>query len=105
MQSFTRSFLHREVAKEIQDLIDSKVLPSHLTDDLDAVRNVGNFAAHPMKSTNSGEIMDVEAGEAEWLLDTLEDLFDFYFVAPAITQRKKDALNKKLKEAGKPEMP
>lgn len=41
-------------------------------------------------------------GEAEWLLDVLEALFDFYFVQPATLRAKKDALNKKLKEAGKP---
>jgi hypothetical protein len=32
----------------------------------------------------------------------LESLFDFYFVAPARTKARKDALNKKLSDAGKP---
>ena len=50
---------------------------------LDAVRNIGNFAAHPIKSLGSGEIMDVEPGEAEWSLDVLKELFGFYFVRPA----------------------
>jgi hypothetical protein len=71
---------------------------------LDAVRNIGNFAAHPIKSTASGEVIDVEPGEAEWNLDVLESLFDFYFVQPAALRKKQDALNAKLKEAGKPEM-
>lgn len=48
--------------------------------------------------------MEVEPGEAEWLLDVLEGLFDFYFVQPANAQRKRDALNEKLKAAGKPGM-
>ena len=47
---------------------------------------------------------NVEPGEAEWNLDVLEDLFDFYFVRPARTAAKVDALNKKLIEAGKPPM-
>jgi len=89
---------------EIQEVIDSGNLPSELSDAVDAIRNIGNFAAHPIKSTSTGEIVPVEPGEAEWLLDILEGLFDFYFVAPAKTQKRKDALNKKLKEAGKPEM-
>jgi uncharacterized protein Smg (DUF494 family) len=38
------------------------------------------------------------------LLDVLEGLFDFYFVQPAVLQKKRDALNKKLAEAGKPVM-
>ena len=46
--------------------------------------------------------MEVEPGEAEWNLDVLEALFDFYFVQPSILQAKLAALNAKLKEAGKP---
>jgi hypothetical protein len=41
----------------------------------------------------------VEPGEAEWTLDVLEILFDFYFVQPARLKAKRDALNKKLAEA------
>jgi hypothetical protein len=81
---------------EIQQVIDSGRLPTDLSAALDAVRAVGNFAAHPIKSTNTGEIVDVEIGEADWLLDTLESLFDFYFVRPAVLKAKRDALNAKL---------
>lgn len=91
-----------DLDKEIQQVLDAKTLPTHLAEAIDAVRTLGNFAAHPIKSQHTGEIVDVEPGEAEWLLDTLEGLFDFYFVQPAILQRKRDALNKKLTEAGKP---
>ncbi len=91
-----------DLDKEIQQVLDAKTLPTHLAEAIDAVRTFGNFAAHPIKSQHTGEIVDVEPGEAEWLLDTLEGLFDFYFVQPAILQRKRDALNKKLTEAGKP---
>jgi hypothetical protein len=93
-----------DLSKEIDEVLGSKSLPTHLAEAVDAVRNIGNFAAHPMKSTSTGEIVDVEPGEAEWLLDVLEGLFDFYFVQPAVLQKKKEALNKKLAEAGKPAM-
>jgi hypothetical protein len=92
------------LADEIQAVIDSGKLPSDLNESIDAVRNIGNFAAHPMKSKQSGEILDVLPGEAEWTLDVLEDLFDFYFVRPAQRQKKREALNQKLGEAGKPAM-
>lgn len=88
--------------KEIQQVLDGHMVPSHIADSLDAVRTVGNFAAHPIKSTSSGEVVDVEPGEAEWNLDTVEALFDFYFVQPAKTAAKRDALNKKLADAKKP---
>lgn len=79
-------------------------LPSHLAEMIDSVRVMGNFAAHPMKSTNTGEVLDVEPGEAEWLLDTLEELFDHYLVKPALIQQKRTAINGKLAQAGKPPM-
>jgi len=69
---------------------------------LDAVRNVGNFAAHPIKSTNTGEIFDVEPGEARWQIDTIRSLLDQIFVKPAFLKKRKDELNKKLEAAGKP---
>ncbi len=93
-----------DLSKEIQQVLDSKQLPSHLAKAMDAIRNIGNFAAHPTKSTATGEIVQVEPGEAEWNLDVLEQLFDFYFVQPAETDRKKKALNAKLSKFGKPQM-
>ena len=92
----------KDLAPAIDKLLALKVLPSHLAEAVDVIRNIGNFAAHPMKSTSSGEILEVETGEAEWNLDVLDGLFDFYFVQPAILEAKKDALNSKLKSAGKP---
>jgi hypothetical protein len=93
-----------DLNKEIDDLLASKTLPSDLADTVDAIRNIGNFAAHPLKSTDTGLIVEVEPGEAEWCLDVLEELFDFYFVRPGRIASKRDALNKKLAEAGKPPM-
>lgn len=93
-----------DLAKEIQEVLDSHTLPSYLAESIDAVRNTGNFAAHPMKSQHSGQVLDVEPGEAEWNLEVLEALFDFYFVQPALLKAKRAALDAKLKEAGKPPM-
>jgi hypothetical protein len=90
------------LSDEIDEVLPE--LPSHLAGAVDGIRNLGNFAAHPMKSSNSGEILDVEPGEAEWCLDVLESLFDFCFVQPAVLAKKRQAVNQKLKEAGKPPM-
>jgi len=104
--------LLREVAKvkpgnladEIQQVINSGALPSFLVESIDAIRNIGNFAAHPMKSRSSGEIVPVGPGEADWNIDVLESLFDFYFVQPEVIRKKREALNNKLQDAGKPPM-
>lgn len=95
---------HGNLVDEIQEVIVSGSLPSHLAGVIDAVRNIGNFAAHPLKSEKSGEILPVEPEEAEWNLDVLEALFDFYFVQPTIIRKKRAALDEKLKEAGKKPM-
>jgi Domain of unknown function (DUF4145) len=94
----------KDLFDQIEEIVTSGKLPSHIEEGLHAVRNIGNFAAHPMKSTNTGEIMDIEPGEAEWNLDVIESLFDFYFVQPALAAKRKAELNKKLKEAGKHEI-
>lgn len=93
-----------DLAKEIQQVLDSGGLPSHLGEAIDAVRQIGNFAAHPLKSKSTGEILPVEPGEAVWNLDVLEGLFDFYYVQPDILVKKRAALDAKLAEAGKPKM-
>jgi hypothetical protein len=90
--------------KEIEEFISRPDVPSYLVISVDAVRNIGNFAAHPQKSINTGEILDVEYGEAEWLLEVLEALFDFALVQPKKLIERRNKLNGKLKELGKPEM-
>ena len=95
---------HGKLADEIAQVINSGTLPSHLVEVIDAVRNVGNFAAHPLKSQSTGEILPVEPVEAEWNLDVLESLFDFYFVQPALVAKKRAALDKKLGEVGQKPM-
>jgi hypothetical protein len=81
--------------------IAMETLPSNLADDIDAIRHVGNYAAHPTKSTNTGVIVDVEPEETEYLLETLVDLFDHYYVKPAKSAAKRAALQAKLDAAGK----
>jgi len=70
----------KDLFDQIEEVVATGKLPSHIADELHAVRNIGNFAAHEIKSKVTGAIVDVEAGEAEWNLDVLESLFDFYFV-------------------------
>jgi hypothetical protein len=91
----------RDLMEQIDELLPT--LPGYLKT-LHAIRQVGNFAAHPSKDKNTGEIVEVEPGEAEWLLDMLEGLFDFYFVQPAVQAKQLAELNRKLAAAGKPQI-
>jgi hypothetical protein len=94
-----------DLAEAIQEVIDDPAVPSDVSATLDMVRNIGNFSVHPNKSLNTGEIVNVEPMEAEWCLDTIEILFDFYFVRPADIEKRRQAVNEKLAETGKPQMP
>ncbi|WP_025726588.1 DUF4145 domain-containing protein [Bacteroides sp. 14(A)] len=87
---------------EIDELISLNKLPSFLSDNLQTIRGFGNIAAHGMEDQVSGQILDVEPEEADFLLDILELMFDFYFVQPAKAAKIKAVLNQKLSNAGKP---
>ena len=93
-----------DLSHEIQEFLALPGLPTHLSEAVDAIRHVGNFAAHPLKSTQTGQVQEVEPGEAEWLLDVLEAVFDFAFVQPAVLSRRKAQLNQRLVEVGKKPM-
>jgi len=80
--------------KEIEQT--AKTLPPYINRAmLDAVRHFGNFGAHPEKEAATGEVIDVEPGEAEWCLDILETLFEFYFVQPHDLEQKLARLEEK----------
>ncbi len=73
-------------------------MPSALQDFVDLIQLFGNLSAHPKENKNTGEVIDVEPGEAEVMLDVLDSLFDFYYVKPARYQELLDSVKAK-KEA------
>lgn len=76
-------------------------LPPWIADHLDAVRRVGNIAAHPAADVQAGTIMDVEVEEAEWLLDILRDLFEHLYVQKTRSEERRRELDAKLQRLGK----
>jgi hypothetical protein len=94
----------KDLFQEIDEYIATKNPPTELANQLHAVRNVGNFAAHPLADKLAGTIVDVEPGEAEWLLELLDVFLDHVFVEPARTAARKARLNAKLGAVGKPPM-
>ena len=90
------------LAKTIEEVIGDPKTPCDVAESLDMVRNIGNFSAHPNKSTNTGGIVPVEPVEAEWCLEVIEMLFELYFVRPSEIQRRRDRVDEKLADTGKP---
>jgi hypothetical protein len=95
-------FKKKDLSNQIDDALPT--LPKRIAENLDAIRNIGNFAAHPLKQQSTGLVVDVEPEEANWNLDVLEELFDFYYVQPKRAEEKRKKLDEKLKGSGKPPM-
>jgi hypothetical protein len=96
----------KDLAKEIDLLLaepdPKRALPNRLRETVDAIRNFGNFSAHPIDDKTTLQVIEVEPHEAEWCLDVIEELFEHFYVGPAVAQAKKNALNAKLAAGGKP---
>jgi hypothetical protein len=96
------SIKKKDLNQEIDIFLASPGVPSYLRKSVDGIRAIGNYGTHPIKYQNSNEIVDVEAGEAELSLDTLESLFDFVFVQPKKLEEQLNKINAKNTLAGKP---
>ena len=69
-------YAQRDLAQQIDALLGerdpAKTIPSALRDTVDAIRNFGNFSAHPVTDQTTLQVIDVEPGE------------DHYYVTPAV---------------------
>ncbi|PKO18975.1 MAG: hypothetical protein CVU39_00035 [Chloroflexi bacterium HGW-Chloroflexi-10] len=93
---------HGNLANEIKEFCENPSVSQPLKDEVDAIRHIGNFAAHPNKYMTTGEIVNVEPHEAEWLLEIIEHIFEECFINFAKDQERRNNLNKKLNDLGKP---
>jgi hypothetical protein len=95
-----------DLSKEIDLLLNEvdakKAIRNKLRVTVDGIRNFGNFSAHPIDDKTTLQIIDVEPQEVEWCIETIEELFEHFYVAPAAAKAKKALLDEKLKAAGKP---
>jgi hypothetical protein len=99
-------YIAKDLAKQIDALLNEadprKALPLGLHQTVDAVRNFGNFSAHPIDEKTTLQIIDVDPEEAAWCLEILEEMFEHFYERPAVAAAKKAALDAKLTAAGKP---
>ena len=100
-QGYSSDNLATQIENVLEEQDSRKALPSAVHTTVDAIRNFGNFSAHPITDKTSLQVIDVEPEEAEWCLDIIRDLFDHYYVKPALANKKKAELDAKLQAAGK----
>ena len=103
---WSQGYTQRDLAQQIKALLGeqdaAKAIPTAPRETVDAIRNFGNFSAHPVTDQTTLQIINVDPEEAEWCLEILEAMFDHYYVKPAQAKARKAALNAKLAAAGKP---
>jgi len=88
-----------DLKQEIQELKKSSKYPLDLIELFDNIRHYGKFAAHATTDQISGEIIEIDPGEADSLLDILEEMFNYdYERKRRITERNKK-LQDKLKRS------
>ena len=84
------------LAQQIEKAARSTELPPYLKEALRTLARVAKIEADSEKSKRPEALTPVEPGEAEWLLDVLQPLFELYFVQPARLQRRQNALEEKI---------
>ncbi len=96
----------RDLAVEIDMLLNEpnprKAISDSLRTTIDGIRCFGNFSVHPITDLTSLQVIEVEPEEAEWCLETVEEMFQHFYVRPIKAKERKDALDAKLIAAGKP---
>ncbi len=104
-QGYELGTLYQQVDSALKETSPGKVLPSSIRGTIDAVRNLGNFAAHPITDKSRLQVIDVDSDEAKWCLDIIEALFEHYYSTPSAEGKKRlDNLDAKLAAADKPSM-
>jgi len=88
------------LATRIEKFTADTAHPSRLRDNLQYLREIGDFSAHTMKD-DRGQIVDVGKDEAEWTLKIVADLFDYFIVAAEKDRLRREAMDKKLADAGR----
>ncbi len=84
------------LAEQIRRAISSSAMPPYLKEALETLAVVAGLEDDEPKSYRCDSLAPVKEGEAEWLLDVLKPLFEFYYVQPARLRRKRYAMEERI---------
>jgi hypothetical protein len=66
---------------QIDRFIEDRAHPSRYKDNLHVLRDMGNFGAHTKTNKLTDEIVDISPEEAEWTLDVIDGLLDYFIIS------------------------
>ena len=93
--------LYGQLRALLDETDPNKRLPEAVRAVVDAIRHFGNFGAHPIQDTETLKIVDVEDYEAEFCLEMLNALFEYYFVTPDRQEQERQRIESKVRQVGK----
>jgi uncharacterized protein DUF4145 len=105
LQDLLEQFAGRTEYK-LEDRIDNFIAdtkyPSSIKDNLHHLRDIANFSAHTKTNKATGEIIEVDRDEAEWTLEVVDGLFDYFIVAPERDKQRRTNWDAKRGQTGAP---
>ena len=84
----------------IDKFIEDPKHPPNLKDNLHYLREIADLSAHT-KTDRLGQRIKVTKEEAEWTLDVIDGLFDYFIIGPAKDAERRRAIAEKIEEAGR----
>ena len=91
----------KTLEKEIDQYIQKCSPPVPVIQYIDAIRQVGNYSAHPCKEQHTSEFVEVTIEEAEWILELLKGIIHFEIIKPHEHKFLCEQINHKLLSMGK----
>lgn len=88
-----------DLKQEIEELKKLNYYPSDLITLFNHIRHYGTFAAHAKTDQISGEIIDIDPGEADSLLAILEEMFDYDYERKRRIKETEKKLQDKLRRS------
>lgn len=100
------------LAQRIDGFIKDTRHPLWIRENLHYLREVGDFGAHTqqdktaaasaiMQASTEPVIINVDKAEAEWTLKIIDDLFEYFIIAPQKDKEMRTAIDKKLADASR----
>jgi Domain of unknown function (DUF4145) len=105
LQDLLEQFAGRTEYK-LEDRIDNFIAdtkyPSNIKENLHHLRDIANFAAHKKTDKATGEIIEVDRDEADWTLEVVDGLFDYFIVGPERDKQRRANWDAKRGQTGAP---
>jgi hypothetical protein len=74
--------------------------PRELRENLHHLREIADFSAHT-QTDDQLEPLEIDRAEADWTLDMVERLFDYFIVGPDIDRKLREGMDAKVEAAGR----